>query len=65
MCILKFKTAEEVLLRANNSEYGLAAAVHTRDIKLANQMTNELEAGTVWVNCYDVGLDQVYSFLCV
>eukprot|EP00090_Calanus_glacialis_P047358 TRINITY_DN9794_c0_g1_i1.p1 TRINITY_DN9794_c0_g1~~TRINITY_DN9794_c0_g1_i1.p1 ORF type:complete len:493 (-),score=183.08 TRINITY_DN9794_c0_g1_i1:111-1589(-) len=52
--IQKFKTMDEVLERANNSSYGLAAAVFTKDIGNAMYMSNSLRAGTVWVNCYDV-----------
>jgi len=52
--IQKFKTMEEVLDRANNNSYGLAAAVFTKDIGTAVYMSNSLRAGTVWVNCYDV-----------
>jgi len=54
MCITKFKTAEEVLKAANNTNYGLAAAVWTRDIGTAQHMIKNLRAGTVWVNCYDL-----------
>lgn len=54
MQIMKFKTIEEVLERANNTKYGLAAAIFTRDIDKANYMSQGLRAGTVWVNCYDV-----------
>jgi acyl-CoA reductase-like NAD-dependent aldehyde dehydrogenase len=46
--ILKFKTEAEVVERANATSFGLAAGVHTRDIKLANRMINSLEAGIVW-----------------
>jgi len=53
MQILKFKTVDEVIERANNSEYGLAASVFTKDIDLANKISSSLRAGTVWVNCYD------------
>ncbi|KAH6569749.1 hypothetical protein BASA50_009744 [Batrachochytrium salamandrivorans] len=53
VCVLKFKTVEEVLERANNSTYGLAAGVHTKDIRTALRMSNELKAGTVWVNQYN------------
>jgi len=52
--IQKFSTMEEVLERANNNSYGLAAAVFTKDIGNAVFMSNSLRAGTVWVNCYDV-----------
>jgi acyl-CoA reductase-like NAD-dependent aldehyde dehydrogenase len=52
--IIKFKTLEEVLPRANDTRYGLAAAVFTKDIDKAITMANSLQAGTVWVNCYHV-----------
>uniref|UniRef100_A0A8C4LY55 aldehyde dehydrogenase (NAD(+)) n=1 Tax=Equus asinus asinus TaxID=83772 RepID=A0A8C4LY55_EQUAS len=54
MQILKFKTIEEVVGRANNSKYGLAAAVFTKDLDKANYLSQALQAGTVWINCYDV-----------
>ena len=54
MQILKFKTTDEVIERANNNNYGLAASVFTKDIDAANTVSNNLRAGTVWVNCYDV-----------
>jgi phenylacetaldehyde dehydrogenase len=49
-----FTKAEEVLPRANATEYGLAAAVWTKDISKAHRIASELKAGTVWVNCYNV-----------
>jgi len=52
--IIKFKTLEEVIPRANDTRYGLAAAVFTKDIDKAITMANSLQAGTVWVNCYHV-----------
>ncbi|KAJ8415479.1 hypothetical protein AAFF_G00424590 [Aldrovandia affinis] len=54
MQILKFKSLEEVVERANDSKYGLAAAVFTKDIDKAHYISNGLRAGTVWINCYDV-----------
>ncbi|CEP03450.1 unnamed protein product (mitochondrion) [Plasmodiophora brassicae] len=54
VCVLKFSRADEVIKRANATTYGLAAAVHTKDLQTAIKMTNELQAGTVWVNCYNV-----------
>uniref|UniRef100_A0A8C5SJ97 Aldehyde dehydrogenase domain-containing protein n=1 Tax=Laticauda laticaudata TaxID=8630 RepID=A0A8C5SJ97_LATLA len=50
--IMKFKTIEEVIKRANNTRYGLAAAVFTKDIDKAMTFAAALQAGTVWVNCY-------------
>src|SRR5271168_141790 len=54
MSILKFKSIEEVAARANNTAYGLAAAVWTKDISKAHAIADSVRAGTVWVNCYDV-----------
>ncbi|XP_038072135.1 retinal dehydrogenase 1-like [Patiria miniata] len=52
--ILKFKTLDEVIERANNTSYGLAAAVITKDIDKALTMANSVRAGVVWVNTYSV-----------
>jgi acyl-CoA reductase-like NAD-dependent aldehyde dehydrogenase len=52
--IIKFKTMDEVIPRANNTPYGLAAAVFTKDIDKALMVANSVRAGTVWVNCYHV-----------
>jgi len=54
MSVLKFKSEEDLIERANNTLYGLAAAVWTRDIAKAHKFAAEVRAGTVWVNCYDV-----------
>ena len=54
MSILKFKDINEVIDRANNNEYGLAAGVVTKNIENAIKISNALRAGTIYVNCYDV-----------
>ena len=54
MNILKFKDVDEVVQRGNKTFYGLAAAIWTKDITKAHRLANNLRAGTVWVNCYDV-----------
>ncbi|KAL1223010.1 Aldehyde dehydrogenase family 2 member B7 [Cardamine amara subsp. amara] len=59
--ILKFKDLDEVIARANNSRYGLASGVFTRNLNTANRLTRALRVGTVWVNCYDV-LDPTIPF---
>jgi phenylacetaldehyde dehydrogenase len=51
---MPFTDPEEIIPRANNSEYGLAAAVWTRDISKAHRMAEQMRAGTVWINCYNV-----------
>jgi aldehyde dehydrogenase (NAD+) len=48
----KFETEEEALELANNTSYGLAAAVFTSDAKQSMRVAHALEAGTVWVNSY-------------
>ncbi|SPP85880.1 blast:Aldehyde dehydrogenase%2C mitochondrial [Drosophila guanche] len=52
--LIRFKKLDEVIERANNSDYGLAAAVFTKDLDKANYIVGGLRAGTVWVNTYNV-----------
>ncbi|KAM0751179.1 aldehyde dehydrogenase [Meredithblackwellia eburnea MCA 4105] len=51
--VAKFKDEADVIAQANNSQYGLAAAVFSRDISRALSVGKKLQAGTVWVNCYN------------
>ncbi|KAG6796270.1 retinal dehydrogenase 1 [Apis mellifera caucasica] len=51
--ILKFETMDEVIERANNTNYGLAAGVVTKNIDKALIFAQAVEAGSVWINCYD------------
>ena len=51
--ISKFSTKEEAIRVGNSTTYGLAAAVHTRNLNTAIEVSNALKAGTVWVNCYN------------
>ncbi|XP_006894442.1 PREDICTED: retinal dehydrogenase 1-like isoform X3 [Elephantulus edwardii] len=53
--IMKFKSLDEVIKRANNTFYGLAAGVFTKDLDKAVTVSAALQAGTVWVNCYLAG----------
>jgi acyl-CoA reductase-like NAD-dependent aldehyde dehydrogenase len=50
--ITPFDDLDEVIAAANDSIYGLAAGVWTKDIDTANAMIDALETGTVWINCY-------------
>ncbi len=52
--VLPFKSMDEVIQRANNTSYGLAAAIWTKNIDKAHLYAKEVKAGTVWVNCYHV-----------
>jgi aldehyde dehydrogenase (NAD+) len=54
MSIIRFKNLDEVIERANRTTYGLAAGVWTRDVGKALAIANNVRAGTVWVNCYNV-----------
>ncbi|GDY10132.1 aldehyde dehydrogenase [Planctomycetia bacterium] len=54
MSILPFKSMDEIITRANSTQYGLAAAVWTKDVQKAHHFAASVRAGTVWVNCYDV-----------
>lgn len=51
--LIRFKNIDEVIERANKSDYGLAAAVFTKDLDRANHIVQGLRAGTVWVNTYN------------
>lgn len=50
---MPFEDLDELIERANNTEYGLAAGLWTRDVANAHYVANRLRAGTVWVNCYN------------
>jgi phenylacetaldehyde dehydrogenase len=51
---IPFNEPDEVVAFANDTIYGLASAVWTRDISKAHRMAAKLRAGTVWINCYNV-----------
>lgn len=54
MAIMKFTTEEEVLRMANDSKYGLAAYIWTKDIKRGHRMAQGIESGMVWLNSQNV-----------
>lgn len=53
VAIAKFKTEEEVIQMANDTTYGLAAGIHTKDYERAIRVTSALQAGTTWVNMFN------------
>jgi len=54
MSVLEFDAEEEVIARANDTEFGLAAAVFTNDLARAHRVIARLQAGTCWINQYNV-----------
>lgn len=62
LSVITFDTVEEAIRIANDSEYGLAAAVWTSNQTTAHEVSRQLRAGTVWVNCYDEGGDMNFPF---
>jgi phenylacetaldehyde dehydrogenase len=54
LAAIPFKDPTEVLAAANDTQYGLAAAVWTQDVSRAHRVAAALRAGTVWVNCYHI-----------
>jgi betaine-aldehyde dehydrogenase len=54
MSVLDFEDEEEVLARANDTEFGLAAGVFTRDLARGHRVAARLEAGTCWINAYNL-----------
>jgi aldehyde dehydrogenase (NAD+) len=54
LAVIEFADLDEAIARANDTQYGLAAAVWTRDIKKAHYVARRLQAGTVWVNTYNI-----------
>ena len=54
MAVLDFEHEDEVIARANGTEFGLAAGVFTRDLTRAHRVVARLEAGTCWINTYNI-----------
>jgi phenylacetaldehyde dehydrogenase len=54
VCAIPFDSPDEIVPVANDTNYGLAAGVFTRDISKAHRTAKRLRAGTVWINTYHV-----------
>ena len=54
MAVLDFDSEEEVVARANATEFGLAAGLFTSDLTRAHRVVSRLEAGTCWINAYNL-----------
>ena len=54
MTVLTFDSEDEAIARANATEFGLAAGVFTRDLARAHRVIGRLQAGTCWINAYNL-----------
>lgn len=54
MCVLDFDNEDDVIARANGTEFGLSAGVFTSDLTRAHRVVDRLEAGTLWINTYNL-----------
>jgi acyl-CoA reductase-like NAD-dependent aldehyde dehydrogenase len=59
--LIPFRDESDAVLQANDTTYGLAAAVWTRDVRRALALARRLRAGTIWINCYGI-LDPISPF---
>jgi aldehyde dehydrogenase (NAD+) len=59
--VMSFDDVDEVVRRANDSSYGLAAGIWTQNLSKAHKIAHRLQAGTVWINAYNM-LDPVAPF---
>ena len=54
VCAIPFKELDEVATQMNQTSYGLAGAIWTRDVSKAHRLARAMRAGTVWINCYNI-----------
>lgn len=58
VCVFKFKTIDEVIRRANDTTYGLGSGLYATDMNVIMKVSSALQAGSVWVNCYEAITNQ-------
>ncbi|XP_059433416.1 aldehyde dehydrogenase family 2 member C4-like [Corylus avellana] len=61
MALMKFNTIDEAIKKANNTTYGLAAGIVTKNLDVANTVSRSIRAGVIWINCY-LAFDQDCSY---
>jgi betaine-aldehyde dehydrogenase len=54
MCVLDFEDEDEVVARANATDFGLSAGIYTNDLQRAHRVVGRLQAGTCWINAYNL-----------
>jgi len=59
LCVMPFRSVDEVINIANDTKYGLAAMIWTNDLEKANKVARRLRCGTVWINTYGAFLNEV------
>jgi len=59
LCVIPFTSIDEAIHIANDTKYGLAAMIWTKDLEKANKVASRLRCGTVWINTYGVFLNEV------
>jgi acyl-CoA reductase-like NAD-dependent aldehyde dehydrogenase len=52
--VMSFTDHDDLVVRANNTNYGLSAGIWTQDIRKAHRLARDIKAGTIWINCYNV-----------
>jgi len=58
LCVMPFSSMDEAVQIANDTKYGLAAMIWTKDLEKANKVARRLRCGTVWINTYGAFLNE-------
>ena len=59
LCVMPFTSTDEAIQIANDTKYGLAAMIWSKDLEKANKVARRLRCGTVWINTYGAFLNEV------